>query len=111
MVWFRENWYEELLRQLMEGLSRCQAVAFENRTDGKSSLLKIIYLLNMVLFNVVTNTQVTPELKACIHKLIGAFGISLEQTAPAATSTGTAGQPAYDALDFKLAHNLHTAMC
>ena len=34
MVWFRENWYEELLRQLMEGLSRCQAVAFENRTDG-----------------------------------------------------------------------------
>ena len=35
MVWFRENWYEELLRQLTEGLSKCQAVAFENRTDGE----------------------------------------------------------------------------
>lgn len=84
----------------------------------------------MLYIYVVVNTQVTPELKACIHKLIGAFGINLEQTAPAATSTGTAGQPTYEALakraaaedpafqrlknqfasdfDFKLVHNLHT---
>ena len=34
MIWFRENWYEELLRQLNEGLALCQASAFENRTDG-----------------------------------------------------------------------------
>ncbi len=34
LVWFRENWYEELLRQLNEGLIVCQAAAFENRTDG-----------------------------------------------------------------------------
>ena len=35
MVWFRENWYEELLRQLNEGLVMCQAVAFASRADGK----------------------------------------------------------------------------
>ena len=34
MIWFRENWYEELLRQLNEGLSLCQAAAFESRADG-----------------------------------------------------------------------------
>ena len=35
MIWFRENWYEELLRQLNEGLSLCQAAAFESRADGR----------------------------------------------------------------------------
>ncbi|KAL5497642.1 hypothetical protein EMCRGX_G014153 [Ephydatia muelleri] len=33
MIWFRESWYEELLRQLNEGLSLCQTIAFENRED------------------------------------------------------------------------------
>ena len=37
MIWFRENWYEELLRQLNEGLSLCQAAAFESRADGMYS--------------------------------------------------------------------------
>ena len=35
MVWFRENWYEELLRQLNEGLVMCQSTAFNSRADGK----------------------------------------------------------------------------
>ena len=34
MVWFRENWYEEVLRQLRQGLTKCYAVAFENRASG-----------------------------------------------------------------------------
>lgn len=34
MVWFRENWYEEVLRQLKQGLAKCYAVAFENRGAG-----------------------------------------------------------------------------
>ena len=34
MIWFRENWYEELLRQLNDGLSLCQAAAFDSRADG-----------------------------------------------------------------------------
>ena len=34
MVWFRENWYEELLRQLNEGLIMCQTAAFDSKTDG-----------------------------------------------------------------------------
>ena len=39
MVWFRENWYEEVLRQLKQGLAKCHAVAFENRGAGESSNL------------------------------------------------------------------------
>jgi hypothetical protein len=38
MVWFRENWYEEVLRQLKQGLAKCHAVAFENRGAGMSVL-------------------------------------------------------------------------
>ena len=43
LVWFRENWYEELLRQLNEGLIVCQAAAFENRTDGNEGFGKVYY--------------------------------------------------------------------
>lgn len=35
MVWFRERWDEEVLRQLKLALTKCQAVAFENRGAGK----------------------------------------------------------------------------
>ncbi len=35
MVWFRENWYEEVLRQLRQGLAKCYVVAFENRGAGE----------------------------------------------------------------------------
>lgn len=41
MIWFRENWYEELLRQLNEGLVLCQAAAFENRSDGDFPLVML----------------------------------------------------------------------
>jgi len=44
----------------------------------------------------VANTQVTPELKAYVHKLVGAFGIGLEHP-PAAISSGT-GQLTHEAL-------------
>lgn len=36
MVWFRENWYEEILRQLKQGLCKCYSIAFENRGAGES---------------------------------------------------------------------------
>ena len=35
LIWFRESWYEDLLRQLNEGLALCYQVSFKNRTDGK----------------------------------------------------------------------------
>lgn len=78
---------------------------------------------------IVANAQVTPELKAYVHKLVGAFGIGVEQPATAISAGGTS-QPAHEALtkraqaaaedpafqrlknqfasdfDFKLAHNL-----
>ena len=34
MVWFRECWHEDVLRQLRQGLAKCYQVAFEHRGDG-----------------------------------------------------------------------------
>jgi len=45
----------------------------------------------------VANTQVTPELKAYVRKLVAAFGIGIEQS-PSAVSTGASGQPSHEAL-------------
>ena len=49
MVWFRENWYEEVLRQLKQGLAKCHAVAFENRGAGESSSLDEAGVLVMLI--------------------------------------------------------------
>ena len=49
MVWFRENWYEEVLRQLKQGLAKCHAVAFENRGAGECSSLDEAGLLVMLI--------------------------------------------------------------
>jgi len=35
MVWFRECWHEDVLRQLRQGLAKCYQVAFEHRGDGR----------------------------------------------------------------------------
>ena len=43
MVWFRETWYEEVLRQLKQGLTKCYVVAFENRAAGMLGQLKDIF--------------------------------------------------------------------
>lgn len=49
MVWFRENWYEEVLRQLKQGLAKCHAVAFENRGAGTFlSLSQFVFLSQSV---------------------------------------------------------------
>lgn len=45
MVWFRETWYEEVLRQLKQGLAKCYAVAFENRAAGQCRKSKILTFL------------------------------------------------------------------
>ena len=50
MVWFRENWYEELLRQLNEGLIMCQAAAFASRADGQSVSQSYYYFLVVMDF-------------------------------------------------------------
>ncbi|XP_064401908.1 transformation/transcription domain-associated protein-like isoform X2 [Halichondria panicea] len=71
LVWFRENWYEELLRQLNEGLIVCQAAAFENRTD-------------------VVNAKISPEMIQFVAKLVNTFGIGLEQSGLAGSSAGGA---------------------
>ncbi|XP_072379030.1 transcription-associated protein 1 [Diabrotica undecimpunctata] len=59
MEWFRENWYEEVLRQLRQGLTKCYAIAFENR-EG------------------VNEAKITPHILNFVKKLMSTFGIGVE---------------------------------
>lgn len=70
LVWFRENWYEEVLRQLRQGLAKCYSIAFENR-------------------NKVVDAAVTPALLNFVRKLVATFGIGIENALhPLATAAG-----------------------
>jgi hypothetical protein len=78
MVWFRENWYEEVLRQLRQGLAKCRAVAFENRAN-------------------VTDTAVTPHTLNFVCKLVSTFGVGVENSA-ASVVTSTFSSAASESL-------------
>jgi len=58
MVWFRENWYEEVLRQLRLGLAKCYNIAFDSRGS-------------------VVDAQITPHTLNFIKKLVSTFGIGI----------------------------------
>lgn len=68
MVWFRENWYEEVLRQLRQGLIKCYAIAFENRSG-------------------VNEATITPHTLNFVKKLVSTFGIGIENISSSVTST------------------------
>lgn len=58
MEWFREDWYEEVLRQLRQGLTKCYAIAFENREN-------------------VNEAKITPRILNFVKKLMSTFGIGV----------------------------------
>ncbi|GBP38089.1 hypothetical protein EVAR_95217_1 [Eumeta japonica] len=62
MVWFRENWYEEVLRQLRQGLAKCYVIAFDNR-------------------GAVADATVTPHTLNFVKKVVSTFGIGIGMTA------------------------------
>ncbi|XP_038044323.1 transformation/transcription domain-associated protein-like isoform X2 [Patiria miniata] len=71
MVWFRETWNEEVLRQLRLALAKCQAVAFENR-------------------GAVVEAKVTPHTLSFIKKLVTTFGVGIENVSSVATTFSSA---------------------
>ncbi|KAH9371776.1 hypothetical protein HPB48_006546 [Haemaphysalis longicornis] len=71
MVWFRENWYEEVLRQLRQGLAKCYAVAFENR-------------------GAVADATVTPHTLNFLKKLVSTFGVGIENVSSVTTTFSSA---------------------
>ncbi|KAL5007444.1 hypothetical protein ScPMuIL_016250 [Solemya velum] len=71
MVWFRENWYEEVLRQLRQGLAKCYAVAFENRT-------------------LVADATITPHTLNFVKKLVSTFGVGIENVSSVTTTYSSA---------------------
>lgn len=58
MVCFRETWYEELLRQLKQGLAKCYAIAFENR-------------------GAVSEAIITQHTLNFVKKLVSTFGLGI----------------------------------
>ncbi|XP_060086157.1 transformation/transcription domain-associated protein-like [Ylistrum balloti] len=71
MVWFRENWYEEVLRQLRQGLAKCYAVAFENR-------------------GAVADATITPHTLNFMKKLVSTFGVGIENVSSVTTTFSSA---------------------
>nr|XP_018903777.1 PREDICTED: transformation/transcription domain-associated protein isoform X3 [Bemisia tabaci] len=59
MIWFRENWYEEVLRQLRQGLTKCYGIAFENR-------------------GAVNDATITPHTLNFVNKMVATFGLGVE---------------------------------
>ena len=78
MVWFRENWYEEVLRQLRQALVKCRAVAFENRAT-------------------VAEASVTPHTLNFVAKLVSTFGVGVENNV-ASVVTNTFSSAASESL-------------
>ncbi|KAF0288488.1 Transformation/transcription domain-associated protein [Amphibalanus amphitrite] len=67
MVWFRENWYEEVLRQLRQALTKCLALAFDHRAA-------------------VTEAPITPHTLNFVKKLVATFGIGVENVSSSVSS-------------------------
>ncbi|KFM75841.1 Transformation/transcription domain-associated protein, partial [Stegodyphus mimosarum] len=70
MVWFRENVYEEVLRQLRQALAKCYSVAYENATA-------------------VSEATVTPHTLNFVKKLVSTFGIGVENVSSVSTTIST----------------------
>nr|NP_001097192.2 Nipped-A, isoform E [Drosophila melanogaster]Q8I8U7.4 RecName: Full=Transcription-associated protein 1; AltName: Full=dTRA1 [Drosophila melanogaster]ABD22987.1 Nipped-A [Drosophila melanogaster]ABV53702.2 Nipped-A, isoform E [Drosophila melanogaster] len=68
MVWFRESWTEEVLRQLRQGLIKCYAIAFEKR-------------------DTVQHSTITPHTLHFVKKLGSTFGIGIENVPGSVTSS------------------------
>ncbi|XP_055838887.1 transcription-associated protein 1 isoform X2 [Episyrphus balteatus] len=70
MVWFRESWTEEVLRQLRQGLIKCYAIAFENKSA-------------------VNKATITPHTLHFVKKLVSTFGIGIENISGSLASSST----------------------
>ena len=76
MVWFRESWYEEVLRQLRAGLNKCYAISFDNRAG-------------------VSEATITPHTLNFVKKLVSTFGIGVENFSSSVSGNhGSAGNDA-----------------
>ncbi|KAG2455434.1 TRRAP protein, partial [Polypterus senegalus] len=71
MVWFRENWHEEVLRQLQQGLAKCYSVAFEKS-------------------GAVSDARITTHTMNFVKKLVSTFGVGLENVSNVSTMFSSA---------------------
>ncbi|XP_013100353.2 transcription-associated protein 1 [Stomoxys calcitrans] len=78
MVWFRESWTEEVLRQLRQGLIKCYAIAFETRST-------------------VNEATITPHTLHFVKKLGSTFGIGIENI-PGSVASSASNSAASESL-------------
>lgn len=78
MVWFRESWTEEVLRQLRQGLIKCYAIAFETRST-------------------VSEATITPHTLHFVKKLGSTFGIGIENI-PGSVASSSSNSAASESL-------------
>ncbi|EPQ15807.1 Transformation/transcription domain-associated protein [Myotis brandtii] len=71
MAWFRENWHEEVLRQLQRGLAKCYSVAFEKS-------------------GAVYDAKITPHTLNFVKKLVSTFGVGPENISNVSTMFSSA---------------------
>ncbi|KAL4715075.1 hypothetical protein ACJJTC_012122 [Scirpophaga incertulas] len=79
MVWFRENWYEEVLRQLRAGLAKCYVVAFHHRAA-------------------VADATVTPHTLNFVKKVVSTFGIGIGIKSVSSSVSGAFSSAASESL-------------
>ncbi|XP_060810438.1 transcription-associated protein 1 isoform X2 [Amyelois transitella] len=79
MVWFRENWYEEVLRQLRAGLAKCYVVAFHHQAG-------------------VADATVTPHTLNFIKKVVSTFGIGIGIKSVSSSVSGAFSSAASESL-------------
>ncbi|XP_045458905.1 transcription-associated protein 1 [Melitaea cinxia] len=79
MVWFRENWYEEVLRQLRAGLAKCYVVAYHHRSA-------------------VSTATVTPHTLNFIKKVVSTFGIGIGIKSVSSSVSGAFSSAASESL-------------
>ncbi|XP_030041101.2 transcription-associated protein 1 isoform X2 [Manduca sexta] len=79
MVWFRENWYEEVLRQLRAGLCKCHVVSFHHRAA-------------------VADATVTPHTLNFIKKVVSTFGIGIGIKSVSSSVSGAFSSAASESL-------------
>eukprot|EP00118_Oscarella_pearsei_P018052 m.182608 g.182608 ORF g.182608 m.182608 type:complete len:3843 (+) comp39295_c0_seq28:119-11647(+) len=71
MIWFRENWYEEVLRQLKHALTRSQSLVFETRHN-------------------VSDAETTVQLQNFLRKLVITFGLGFESSSSISSTFSSA---------------------
>lgn len=73
------SWYEEVLRQLRQGLAKCYAIAFDTRSS-------------------VNDATITPHTLNFVKKLVSTFGVGIENVSTSSSVSSNYNSAASESL-------------